>query len=73
MTRRHGSRQQATFLELFFDLVLVLVIQRITLRITERLRPPGVADGWHAFSAAGKTLLLVPLTWVWTPGGVDDR
>ncbi|MEU5727121.1 low temperature requirement protein A [Micromonospora sp. NPDC047738] len=67
LIRKHGSPQQTTLLELFFDLAFIFVIQRIALRITERLSRPGVAGGWHAFPAAGKTLLLLmPLTWVWT-------
>ncbi|OKI85248.1 hypothetical protein A6A27_15700 [Micromonospora sp. CB01531] len=67
LIRKHGSPQQTTFLELFFDLAFIFVIQRITLRITERLSWPGVAHGWHAVPAAGKTLLLLmPLTCVWT-------
>ncbi|MEU8264759.1 low temperature requirement protein A [Micromonospora sp. NPDC048999] len=59
--------QQATFLELFFDLAFVFVIQRIALRVTEHLARPGLAESWLTLPNAGKTLLLLlPLTWVWT-------
>ncbi|MFJ8580914.1 low temperature requirement protein A [Micromonospora sp. NPDC093277] len=67
LLRKHGSPQQATFLELFFDLAFVFVIQRIALRVTEHLARPGLAEAWPALTDAGKTLLLLmPLTWVWT-------
>ncbi|MEV6813798.1 low temperature requirement protein A [Micromonospora sp. NPDC051296] len=67
LLRTPSSPQQATFLELFFDLAFVFVIQRIALRITEQLARPGVADQWFALPAVGKTLLLLyPLTSVWT-------
>ncbi|GAA2708853.1 low temperature requirement protein A [Micromonospora olivasterospora] len=67
LIRRGGSPQQATFLELFFDLAFVFVIERVALRITDLLARPGIAEGWIAFPAVGRTLLLLlPLTWVWT-------
>ncbi|TWH70774.1 low temperature requirement protein LtrA [Micromonospora olivasterospora] len=67
LLRKRGSPQQATFLELFFDLSFVFVIERIARRVTEQLARPGVAESWLALPAAGKTLLLLmPLTWVWT-------
>ncbi|MEU2616451.1 low temperature requirement protein A [Micromonospora sp. NPDC007271] len=67
LLRRRGSPQQTTFLELFFDLAFVFVIQRIALRVTEDLARPGLADSWLALPEAGKTLLLlIPLAWVWT-------
>ena len=67
LLRKRGSPQQATFLELFFDLAFVFVIERIALRVTEDLARPGVAESWLALSDAGKTLLLLmPLSWVWT-------
>ncbi|MFU8875635.1 low temperature requirement protein A [Micromonospora sp. SL4-19] len=67
LLRKRGSPQQATFLELFFDLAFVFVIQRIALRVTEHLARPGLAEAWLALPNAGKTLLLLmPLAWVWT-------
>ncbi|MFU8853736.1 low temperature requirement protein A [Micromonospora sp. SL1-18] len=67
LLRKRGSPQQATFLELFFDLAFVFVIQRIALRVTEHLARPGLAESWLALPDAGRTLLLLlPLTWVWT-------
>ncbi|MFG1953717.1 low temperature requirement protein A [Micromonospora sp. NPDC048830] len=67
LLRKGESPQQATFLELFFDLAFVFVIERIALRITEQLARPGIAEGWTTFPAVGRTLLLLmPLTWVWT-------
>ncbi|MFU8871461.1 low temperature requirement protein A [Micromonospora sp. SL4-19] len=69
LVRKRGSPQQATFLELFFDLAFVFVIERIAVRVTERLARPGFTEGWMALPAVGKTLLLLmPLTWVWTLG-----
>ncbi|MEV0806302.1 low temperature requirement protein A [Micromonospora sp. NPDC050200] len=67
LLRKPGSPQQATFLELFFDLAFLFVIQRIALRMAEQLSQPGVADRWTAAPTMGKTLLLLmPLTWLWT-------
>ncbi|SCF16754.1 Low temperature requirement protein LtrA [Micromonospora viridifaciens] len=69
LLRKPENPQQATFLELFFDLAFVFVIERIALRVTERVADHGLAEGWMAIPAAGRTLLLlVPLTWVWTLG-----
>lgn len=66
LVRKGGSPQQATFLELFFDLAFIFVINRVTLRVTEHLQRPG-AERWTAFPSGGKTLLLLmPLIWVWT-------
>ncbi|MCW3844354.1 low temperature requirement protein A [Micromonospora yasonensis] len=67
LLRKGESPQQATFLELFFDLAFVFVIARIAVRITEQLERSGVAEGWIVFPSVGQTLLLLmPLTWVWT-------
>ncbi|WP_213450673.1 low temperature requirement protein A [Rhizomonospora bruguierae] len=67
LLRKGESPQQATFLELFFDLAFVFVIQRVGLRITAQLERPGIAEGWGVLPGVGQTLLLLmPLTWVWT-------
>ncbi|MGC4880603.1 low temperature requirement protein A [Micromonospora sp. DT43] len=58
---------RATFLELFFDLVYVFALTRISTRAFEDLtNPPGAEHGWAAVTGGGKTLLLLLALWaVW--------
>lgn len=59
--------QRATFLELFFDLVFVFALTRITTRSFEDLAlEPGGATGWSPITGGGKTLLLLLALWaIW--------
>ena len=67
LLRKPEHPQQATFLELFFDLVLVLSLNRLVDRLATDLMRPGVADRSFAMPEVGKTLLLLlPVAWVWT-------
>ncbi|MFJ8582083.1 low temperature requirement protein A [Micromonospora sp. NPDC093277] len=51
---------RATFLELFFDLVFVFALTRITARSFEDLAlEPGGTSGWSPITGGGKTLLLL--------------
>lgn len=58
---------RATFLELFFDLVYVFALTRISARAFEDLtQDPGRGHGWGTVTGAGKTLLLLLALWaVW--------
>ncbi|MEU5947669.1 low temperature requirement protein A [Micromonospora sp. NPDC047465] len=58
---------RATFLELFFDLVYVFALTRISVRSFEDLAlEPGGARGWGAVTGGAKTLLLLLALWaVW--------
>ncbi|MFC5922807.1 low temperature requirement protein A [Micromonospora vulcania] len=58
---------RATFLELFFDLVYVFALTRISARAFEELTHEGARDhAWAAVTSNGKTLLLVLALWaVW--------
>ncbi|MDG4811195.1 low temperature requirement protein A [Micromonospora sp. WMMD1120] len=58
---------RATFLELFFDLVFVFALTRISARAFENLaQDPGRHDVWGAVTGGGKTLLLLLALWaVW--------
>lgn len=59
--------QRATFLELFFDLVFVFALIRISTRAFEDLAlEPGGTEGWAPVTGGGKTLLLLLALWtVW--------
>ncbi|MEV0807624.1 low temperature requirement protein A [Micromonospora sp. NPDC050200] len=59
--------QRATFLELFFDLMYVFALTRISFRAFEDLAlEPGGSEGWSPVTGGGKTLLLVLALWaVW--------
>ncbi|MEU0156719.1 low temperature requirement protein A [Micromonospora fulviviridis] len=50
---------RATFLELFFDLVFVFALTRISARAFEDLALEGGKTGWTALTGGGKTLLLL--------------
>ncbi|MEV0427850.1 low temperature requirement protein A [Micromonospora sp. NPDC050495] len=57
---------RATFLELFFDLVFVFALTRISARAFEDLALEGGKTGWTALTGGGKTLLLFLALWsVW--------
>ncbi|MGW2625774.1 low temperature requirement protein A [Micromonospora taraxaci] len=58
---------RATFLELFFDLVYVFALTRISARAFEDLtQEPGREHGWGTVTGSGKTLLLLLALWaVW--------
>ncbi|MEU8287606.1 low temperature requirement protein A [Micromonospora sp. NPDC048905] len=58
---------RATFLELFFDLVFVFALTRISARAFEDLTDgPAREHGWAAVTGSGKTLLLLLALWsVW--------
>lgn len=57
---------RATFLELFFDLVFVFALTRISARAFEDLALEGGKTGWTALTGGGKTLLLLLALWsVW--------
>ncbi|WBC07448.1 low temperature requirement protein A [Micromonospora sp. WMMA1947] len=61
-----GGPDRATFLELFFDLVYVFALTRISARAFEDLVLEGGQTGWEAVTGGGKTLLLLVALWaVW--------
>ncbi|MFF5173788.1 low temperature requirement protein A [Micromonospora sp. NPDC000089] len=59
--------ERATFLELFFDLVFVFALTRVSARAFEDLAiDVGGTTGWAPFTGGGKTLLLLLALWaVW--------
>ncbi|MFI9641435.1 low temperature requirement protein A [Micromonospora sp. NPDC051925] len=78
--RRTGSAQRSTFLELFFDLVYVFALTRISFRAFEDLAlEPGGATGWAPVTGGGKTLLLLFALWsiwqgtAWTTSRYDPH
>ncbi|MFG1676110.1 low temperature requirement protein A [Micromonospora sp. NPDC049282] len=56
-----GDGVRATFLELFFDLVYVFALTRISARAFEDLALEGGQSTWSAVTGGGKTLLLLLL------------
>ncbi|MEU9826342.1 low temperature requirement protein A [Micromonospora chersina] len=57
---------RATFVELFFDLVFVFALTRVSARAFEDLALEGGKTGWTALTGGGKTLLLLLALWaVW--------
>jgi low temperature requirement protein LtrA len=61
-----GGPNRATFLELFFDLVFVFALTRVSARAFEDLALEGGKTGWTALTGGGKTLLLLLALWaVW--------
>ncbi|BCJ61530.1 low temperature requirement protein A [Micromonospora endophytica] len=69
---------RATVLELFFDLVFVFALTRISARAFEDLAlEPGGATGWSPVTGGAKTLLLLLALWVvwqhtaWTTSRYD--
>ncbi len=71
MARRAGrltpvvqDSSRATFLELFFDLVYVFALTRISARAFEDLAlEPGGTQGWSPVTGGAKTLLLLLALW----------
>ncbi|WP_410813542.1 low temperature requirement protein A [Micromonospora sp. 067-2] len=78
--RADAAVHRATFLELFFDLVYVFALTRISTRAFEDLtHEPGRVHGWAAVTASGKTLLLLLALWAlwqgtaWTTSRYDPH
>jgi low temperature requirement protein LtrA len=70
LMRRPGQRQRATFLELFFDLVYVFALTRISQRLVEDF----TSERRIVLSEAGQSLLLlltIWLIWAFTAGITD--
>src|ERR1700754_2998810 len=62
LLRERGDPQQATFLELFFDLVFVFALTRVSQRLIQDV----TSGGSIALEEAGETLLLLLALWmVW--------
>ncbi|MET8352708.1 low temperature requirement protein A [Micromonospora sp. NPDC005206] len=73
-----AAPNRATFLELFYDLVYVFALTRISTRVFEDLaQDPGREHGWAAVTGGGKTLLLLLALWAlwqgtaWTTSRYD--
>ncbi|MFI5835887.1 low temperature requirement protein A [Micromonospora sp. NPDC051300] len=64
LLRDRRSGQQATFAELFFDLVVVFALTRLAAQAVPGLSADAPGDRWLA--AARTLLLFLPLTWAWT-------
>ncbi|WP_157744445.1 low temperature requirement protein A [Micromonospora viridifaciens] len=61
---RKGAAEQATFVELFFDLAMVFILSRLVEQAFDMLAEPHGASGW---TVLGQSLLLfLPLMRVWT-------
>jgi low temperature requirement protein LtrA len=68
LLRGSESRQQATYVELFFDLVMVFALNRLVAHAMSGLAAPGLesSDVAKRWAAIGQTLLLfAPLIWTW--------
>lgn len=69
MLRSPESAQQATYVELFFDLVMVFALNRLVASAVTGLEGPGLdsSDMARRWTALGRTVLVfVPLFWMWT-------
>lgn len=69
LLRKRESAQQATYVELFFDLVMVFALNRLVSSGVADLEVPGQApaDYLARWAGLGRTLLLfAPLLWTWT-------
>ena len=64
MLRAPGSQQQATLVELFFDLVVVFALNRVVAFSTSGMGSDSVAERWTTVVAG--SLLVLPLIWVWS-------
>ncbi|WP_255510027.1 low temperature requirement protein A [Micromonospora sp. AP08] len=60
LLRSPGSSGRATFLELFFDLVFVFALTRVSQRLINSLP----ATGWTLAAAVGRTVLLFLALWM---------
>ncbi|MEU1840220.1 low temperature requirement protein A [Micromonospora chersina] len=61
-----GGANRATFVELFFDLVFVFALTRVSARAFEDLALEAGKTGWTFVTGGGKTLLLLLALWaVW--------
>ncbi|MEV4543358.1 low temperature requirement protein A [Micromonospora echinaurantiaca] len=68
LLRSPESGQQATYVELFFDLVMVFALNRLVASAVTGLEDPGLdsSDVARRWTTLGRTLLLfVPLFWMW--------
>ncbi|MER5334114.1 low temperature requirement protein A [Micromonospora sp. NPDC002717] len=64
MLREEGSGQQATFVELFFDLVMVFALTRLVEQAVPGFDSQSISERW---ASIGRTLLLfASLLWLWT-------
>ncbi|MEU6078326.1 low temperature requirement protein A [Micromonospora sp. NPDC047074] len=69
LLRNPESAQQATYVELFFDLVMVFALNRLVASAVAGMADPGLdaSDVGRRWTTLGRTLLLfVPLLWAWT-------
>ncbi|MGY0004922.1 low temperature requirement protein A [Micromonospora sp. I033] len=64
LLRGAGSQQQATLVELFFDLVVVFALNRVVAFSTPGIGSDSLAERWT--TAVEGSLLILPLIWVWT-------
>ncbi|MEV0155788.1 low temperature requirement protein A [Micromonospora sp. NPDC050686] len=65
LLRGERSKQETSFVELFFDLVLVFALNRVVATSTSQLASsPSGAGGWARLLQA--LLLILPLIWVWS-------
>ncbi|MEU1813320.1 low temperature requirement protein A [Micromonospora aurantiaca] len=64
MLRAAGSQQQATLVELFFDLVVVFALNRVVAFSTSGFGSDSVAEQWT--TVVEGSLLILPLIWVWS-------
>lgn len=55
LLRKPGQPERSTFLELFFDLVFVFALTRVSLRLVEDV----TFQGWMVVTEVGQTLLLL--------------
>ena len=60
---RESSDQQAGFVELFFDLVLVFALNRVVAASASGLASAARGEQWEAFLRG--LLVILPLIWVW--------
>ncbi|GAB3810868.1 low temperature requirement protein A [Micromonospora zhanjiangensis] len=66
MLRRPEHPQQATFLELFFDLVFIFTLNTVVTLLVQDLHRPEIADRRVVLNNIGETLLsFLPLVWIW--------
>jgi low temperature requirement protein LtrA len=64
LLRRERSQQQASFVELFFDLVVVFALNRVVASSAPGLGSASATEQWTTLLQA--MLLVLPLIWVWT-------